>query len=88
MKWLAKKKLSPRLGDERWVRRFAWLPTRIGDYTVWLGFYMQEQVFDRNIMSPGVQWHSSLLRLTYSEYQWMTEARLEDPTHPNKDKEK
>jgi hypothetical protein len=39
MRWLTGKKVLPNTGDIRRRPKFAWTPTKIGRYTVWLEFY-------------------------------------------------
>lgn len=34
-----KRKTEPKEGDLRTVYKFAWLPTSVGDYTVWFEHY-------------------------------------------------
>lgn len=43
MKWEAKQK--PSVGDVRHIRRFAWLPTEVQGYMIWLEFYCERQVY-------------------------------------------
>lgn len=43
MKWAIKQK--PNMGGVRYVRRFAWLPTEVQGYMIWLEFYCERQVY-------------------------------------------
>jgi hypothetical protein len=43
MKWPYKKLKYPSIGDTRFVKKFAWLPTVIGDEKVWLEPYLSFQ---------------------------------------------
>ena len=45
MKWKTIAPNAPKDGDVRTVRRFAWLPIAVGDYTVWLEVVQIEQVY-------------------------------------------
>jgi hypothetical protein len=43
MKWKAK--IPPKEGDKRQRFRFAWKPTKVEKYTVWLEFYGVNEVY-------------------------------------------
>lgn len=47
MKWLADKKKGPIVGQERKVKRFAYLPTKVSKYWVWLESYYSWETFKR-----------------------------------------
>ncbi len=42
------KNYSYKTGDQRVSSRFAWLPTRVEHYLIWLEFYQTEFVFTRD----------------------------------------
>lgn len=53
MRWKAKPiKETPQLGDKRVIKRFAWLPTRVGEEYFWLERYHVIQELKR---SPAFQ---------------------------------
>lgn len=58
MKWNAPAK--PKIGDERIVDVFAWLPTRVGDKYVWLEHYQSIQRWERQFHGP--EWVEVALR--------------------------
>lgn len=43
MKWKAR--IHPKDGDLRWVKRFAFLPTRVKDSWIWLEYYIAIDCF-------------------------------------------
>lgn len=45
MKWYSPRVANPAIGDRRIVKKFAFLPTRIGNHRVWLESYWQEEIF-------------------------------------------
>jgi hypothetical protein len=51
MKWEITRKERPKVGDVRFVTKFAWLPTRVlskitmTDHIIWLQLYVEEQVY-------------------------------------------
>lgn len=45
------KSVVPANEARRIVRKFSFLPTRVGNYIIWLGFYDSHQVFGRHNMS-------------------------------------
>ena len=51
MRWEIEREPAPRIGDIRFVTKFAWLPTRVlskithTDHTIWLELYVAEQVY-------------------------------------------
>jgi hypothetical protein len=53
-----KKPFNPPEYSSRTVRKFAFIPRKIGDYTIWLEFYLQNQycVIDR--YAKHFEWHS------------------------------
>ena len=58
-----------KVGDERWVRRFAFIPTRINDSVIiWLEtFYARQTLsfshYDSTVYSYGFRWDDSELVL-------------------------
>ena len=44
MKW---KTEGPAEAEKKQVRHFAWLPTTVGEYTVWLETYQATYVYDK-----------------------------------------
>ena len=51
MKWEITRKPRPKVGDIRFVTKFAWLPTQVlskitmTDHMIWLQLYVEEQVY-------------------------------------------
>lgn len=45
MRWMIRQ--EPTDGETRSRKKFAWLPTRIGKYTVWLEFYFVQERYCR-----------------------------------------
>lgn len=63
MKWKMTDKMPPKGGDIRTVRRFAWKPTQIGRYTVWLErFEIELRYFQPESGNAG--WWSEVERRT------------------------
>ena len=60
MRWKAKP--IPKIGDTRVRYPFAWLPTKAGDYTVWLERYWVKEkleevlAFDEGMVRPVQGW--------------------------------
>ena len=60
MKWKAKK--EPKEGDFRCRKVFAWFPTRVNDYTVWLESFEVKEVYqmvaltDENVIHGQLEW--------------------------------
>lgn len=44
---------KPELGQTRIVYKFAWLPTIVGEYVVWLETYAVHQQYEKNIYYFG-----------------------------------
>jgi hypothetical protein len=42
MKWKI-----PQDGDKRFNKKFAWFPFILGDYKIWLEYYIEEQTYFR-----------------------------------------
>lgn len=59
MRW---KKIEPKEGDVRTRQKFAWFPTQVEDYTVWLEFYIVKEqyktvaVIDEGHFYPEMRW--------------------------------
>ena len=51
MKWEITRKPRPKVGDIRFVTKFAWLPTQVlskittTDHLIWLELYLEEQEY-------------------------------------------
>lgn len=45
MKWEIKSSPDSKVGDRRKIRKFAWFPTRVGIFRVWLEYYQVTQEF-------------------------------------------
>lgn len=56
MKW--KIKQGPSAGEVRHIRRFAWLPTEVQGYMLWLEFYNERQKYSK----PYQMW--------FMDYRW------------------
>lgn len=48
-----KRKTEPKVGDQRTVYKFAWLPTTVGEYTVWLERYAIHQEYKKGMYVFG-----------------------------------
>ena len=49
MRWKnPKPSKPPKIGDERGIREFAWKETVVGDYTVWLEYYIILEHYTEN----------------------------------------
>lgn len=59
-----KMKQSPRIGDTRIRRRFALIPTRVGNYWVWLQWYFVQEEFCRYVVDDVVPYVKSGWRHT------------------------
>ena len=46
MRWTNKRKIN--IGDEKIVKRFAFLPTNIGHTTIWLEFYKKHLTYQKH----------------------------------------
>ena len=46
MRWKIRDKKSPKIGDERTITKFAWLPIKIDNYKVWLEAYDSFQKYE------------------------------------------
>lgn len=44
MRW-KRKPLNVKIGDQRWVQRFAFMPTLVGDEVVWLETYWEMEEY-------------------------------------------
>ena len=53
MRWKTNK---PKPGSIKSMTKFAWLPTRIEDYTVWLEFYSATFVFNGKEWEEEAEW--------------------------------
>lgn len=54
MRWVTKTTEPPRHGDERTRRVFAWKPTKVGRYTVFLeSFLVEERFHEPTSGAPG-----------------------------------
>lgn len=64
MRWLNCKK-EPQYMDKRTVTKFAFVPTKVGKYTVWLERYIiQEEYLDSavdvdGVIYPGLEWRET-----------------------------
>ena len=71
MKWEITRKPRPKVGDIRFVTKFAWLPTQVlskitmTDHMIWLHLYVEEQEFTRTLN----QWDGGY------DYYWHTVGR-------------
>lgn len=55
---------NPKLGDTRWVKRFALFPKRINDdELIWMCWYEKQQRFDEVIIHDSV--------CSYRTFQWV-----------------
>lgn len=45
MRWVIPKK--PVTGETRTTKKFAWIPTEVPGYTIWLEYYIQVERFSR-----------------------------------------
>lgn len=55
MRWKTKDNSQPKLGDIRERLKMAWLPTKVGKYTVWLErYWIKEQLMDVAGWEEGV----------------------------------
>lgn len=60
MKWKIKK--EPKEGDFRCRKKFAWFPTQVKEYIVWLESYEVKEVYqmvalvDENIIHGQLEW--------------------------------
>lgn len=67
MRWKTAKPPPPKGGDTRSRKVFAWRPTKVGEYTVWLERYIiEEQYFQPAGGNPG--WWSEKGRYTLVYY--------------------
>ena len=62
MRWKTRK---PEPGTTRTVAKFAWLPTQIEQYTVWLEFYSATFIFDGKEWAEIVDFDFSNNRLIF-----------------------
>jgi len=69
MKWKTKNKLSPKVGDIRYVKHFALFPERCSDgLTVWLQWYWKQQEYQL-ISIEGYGW---AMPTFYEHCKWKT----------------
>lgn len=66
MKWLHPK-IEPVIGETRERKVFAWLPAQVGDYRVWLEFYIVEEIFTEII--------DYKFELPVPAYRWVEKTR-------------
>lgn len=64
MKWEVIRKVPPEVGDKRYGKRFAWLPTRVlnlttmTDHMVWFETYGLEQMYCKDPLSGDLFWRT------------------------------
>lgn len=62
MRWKNTKNRNPQEGDIRRIKKFAFLPTKVNDYTVWLEMYGVTQeykalaTFDGTFVAAELHW--------------------------------
>jgi hypothetical protein len=65
MRW--KHKADPREGDVRNIRKFAWKPTVVGEYKVWLEFYHIVQQYQK-----ASYYDERLKKVVWNDNAWVT----------------
>ncbi len=59
---------DPKEGDTRYIRKFAWLPTIINNYKVWLETYGVTQEYKA---IPHKLWKNYREMVTVHRYEWV-----------------
>lgn len=62
-----RKQPEPKIGDKRVVARFAWFPTAVGAYWVWLDTYYALEFFE--------EYEVNDLPYPHTEYGWCEHSR-------------